>query len=409
MSAVWQPPPTVASLRPVRLANAVRKLRADLRRRDLLDEDHAPPTEADMEARAKQLFAATEGSGRIRLPLRIHAHLGATLAWMYQQQEWAHELQQIRSAIVRRRLALHPRAWLWLIAYAFDDAQLARRLSEQWAGWSERQRSKLKDLIPRSGPHHLDRLPQDVAERILSDKIQIDQVWKLGLKAGSPLESQTWRHLLTTHDNRWLREQPFSALRTELERQNERRMVGLVGRLLLEPAVKAGLSPADVRAPEPLASLVELIERCMPKAPGHPAWQALGPDAAKALRWWKTQHDLERFFTEWNADPDREAFWRSYVDVIRDVETYTSAQSLAMQIADTWFVEFGAVGNAAYAYSSDRWERAESKRKTACKPEDLKSLDRQPKVKRVHVGGWQPRFQQWIWELTEQIPNRRWT
>ena len=395
-------PPSRTQLGPRQLQRELRTFRSRAREKGLLRGEQGA-TVAGMETRAASLLACLRRGDRLAPKLGLQ--LSGVLAWLYQQRRTA-DLEEIKAAAIAGAFEPLLRDWYVLLCLSYTDPKLRQCLVERHRSWRPRSRRKLERRLGGLKPTHISSLPNALATRVVKEGHRIDEVSKaLQLPPGCELEQAVWARLLSREASPWMCAQPLQLVDSHLEKRAGQASVGLIGRQILEPAALAGAAPEDVARDQPLARVVEMVARRMPRDSSAAAWTHLGKQATELLRWWQTQRDLEKFFRDWNADPERERFWRAYVRHIRDITPYRSASALAMKIGGYWFVEFGAVGNASRAYRDEDWRRARPARLRARRPTDLKHLSVDRVRSKSHTDGWQPRFVDWVRGLTGASPN----
>ena len=355
-----------------------------------------------MEGRADTLLDALKTGSR--LDPKIRMQIGAVVAWLDAQGRSV-DVQVVRKGVLDGRLKPLSRDWWVLTCLFFQDDALRTTLARSWASWSKRAQQSFKQRVGGLEPKHLTALPDILATRVVRTGVRLDEVaTTIQVPAGCPLEAEVWARLLSVQAAPWMLSQPFALVDLQLSRRQGHWSVGAIGRQLLEPAAERGAGPEDVAPGAPFSRVVEAVARRMPSDRRHAAWVRLGDKATELMRWWQTQRDLEKFFREWNADPEREEFWRAYVRHIRGVEAYRTASALAMRIGRIWFVEFGAIGFACYAFRDEDWQRSSWARDRATTPKELRDLPSDRTRRKTHRVGWEPRFTHWINELTGTWP-----
>gem|GEM_PF-4304856 len=358
-----------------------------------------------MEERAAALLDVVQGGGQ--LSMRQTRQVGGVVSWLHAQDRGG-ELQVIRDAVFTGALTPLSRDWFVLCCLFYSDAGLSERLKVAWRSWGPRSQERLSKRLGGLQPDRLAALPDVLATRVVREGVRLDDVARaLQLPSGCELEAQVWHRLLSPAGGRWMLSQPRQVVDEYLGRRTGHWSVGAIGRQILEPAAHAGATPEDVAPGAPMAAVVEMVARRLPARQSHKAWELLGDGARDLVRWWQTQRDLEKFFREWNADPEREFFWRAYVKHIRGIEAYKSASVLAMKVGQFWFVEFGEVGNASYAYRDEDWQRGAVQRRRAWRAADFKRLPMDQRRRMTHREGWQPRFEDWIRKWTGLRPAGR--
>jgi len=400
---MFQVPPQ-SQWRPVRLVAEHRAFRQQARPRGLLGDEASTATDKEMEARAESLRLALSRPGRVRLPLRQSRQLGTLIGWLHHQRRFD-LIEQMTTATLESRFSLLPRAWWSLLVHRYDDARVLDAFGAAARHWPEKKLRRLARIDDVDLPRDPRGLPGALVDTFIAKGGTIDRALAdTRLPADSPLARAVMQLLLSEAAIPWLLLQPIDRVESFLERHANGEVVGRLGRRLLEPAHAAGIGPEAVQPGEGLAQVAELVFEHMPKSRSAPAWQALGPGASQVIRWWLVQHRLLEFFQEWHADPERRAFWLRCVRHISDVETHQAASALAMRIRDTWFVEFGHTGNAAYAYSTAEWDSMAGARRRATQPGHLKRGGG-PNRRKAHYQGWQhDSFPRWIVELTGVLP-----
>ena len=387
-------------LEPRRLPRATRDFKRQARARGLLGHG-AADSGAGMEPRVAALLKAVRAGGALNTKQRLQ--IGAAAAWLH-AKERGQDLGVLRESVVLGRVQPLARDWWVLVCLFFQNPEVREQLERSLPSWGARSRKRFETRAAGLSPKKLAALPDVLATRVVTLGTRLDDVTNvLQVPAGCPLEGEVWARLLSIQASPWMTSQPFSLVDAQLERRRGHWSVGSIGRQLLEPVFEAGATPEDVAPDREFAQVVASVARRMPRQKDHQAWERLGSGGAELIRWWKTQRDLEEFFSQWDADPEREAFWRRYVRHIRAVEPHRTASALAMAIGDFWFVEFGKPGNACYAYRAQDWAAARSQRKRARSERDLKKnvpCDLRRKKNHMPAGGWQWTFRSWVQSLS---------
>ena len=398
----FEPPRDIDRAGPLRLSREIKRLRKWARERGLLRGDELvldPQIEAHTAALLDRLRRGQPiGTAGIR-------RLGQAVVWLH-HEERAGEVQELRDAVVQGRLGPLGRDWFTLACLFYRDGDFAGQLVKVRAEMSKQSRARLDERLRGVNPAYLQSLPDVLATRAVTEGVRLDELTEtLRIPAGSPVESAVWARLLSPAAAPWMAAQPRQALDKLLGVHEGHWTVGAIGRQILGTAMLRGATPADVAPGEELATLVAMVARRLPRNRETSPWRHLGTPERSLIQWWETHRDLEEFFARWNADPDRELFWRHYVRNIQGIEALPSASALAMRIGDYWFVEFGKVGNASRAYREQDWVRAAHVRRQRPSEKSIRDIAVDKVRRRTHREDWQPRFRQWIFELTEVRPS----
>lgn len=129
--------------------------------------------------------------------------------------------------------------------------------------------------------------------------------------------------------------------------------------------------------------------------------QRLKTDAPEVWQWCQVllrQHEISLFF-RYPADPERSRFWQDYVPRMRELHINDQERRLFMDFGAFGVVEFGDVGNAAYVYEAQDFQKLVARERSSThqvvpnsrfkmKAKAIRSLD--------HRGGWQSIFHQYL-------------
>ena len=115
-------------------------------------------------------------------------------------------------------------------------------------------------------------------------------------------------------------------------------------------------------------------------------WEQHSERTRQLAHWWRISQELENFFSRLRGDPDRLRYWRRWIQHITDVRHFDTVQAFMVRIDDLYIVEFGRVGNAAYAYTRDAWLRINPVHVTHV--DELKFI-RMKAFRIIHKFGWQ--------------------
>jgi hypothetical protein len=316
---LFQSFPSRAELHPVRLHSA----RVDAAKR--FREAGLASRETELSHRGMQQQASAVkralGTGN-RLGRELRRRLPSLVIWADRVDG---ELGAfVMAAVAANQVVVTPRLLWALLSLHFDDEAHLRELRRHFGQMSARLRERVGPaVVELNSVRMAGRLPEVLANYVEKDRIGLVGIADaLRVPAGTPLMEGIWDRLLSPSRVKWWLSQPIGEVERLLEFSQGTVRVGKVGKVLLTPLVGAGLTPGMVRTGKPLARLVGAICKALPRSQRHSAWDALGPEAAKAVRWWKTQDTLEEFFGKWNADPRRSNYWLGFVDTIRDVEAF---------------------------------------------------------------------------------------
>jgi hypothetical protein len=371
--------------------------------RDLsLDMDAASLAKADMPDEAQRL-RTTLSQPTVRLSPRQQMYLPALLPWMGSHEGWDDVLDALVAQVESGKVFLHARSWWHLLVWHYKRPRLIDQLHKQSTRWPALHR-KQNSLLLSMDRRTIANLPAHLASQAVRQGIPLpDVLRKLGVPPASPLAAGILGCLLSPTAAPWLMAHPQPDLERFLSAHHQTVPIGRLSDALLAPLHQAGLGPGDVRSGA-LAELVSLLNRHMPKIP-HPAWDEMSEQGQEVFRWWRIQREMEGYFREWNAEPDRERFWRRYVHAIQDIHAAQRAGALAIRIGDYWFIEVGRTGFAACGCSNPIWNRLASRFKEATNETGLRSILRGLEDRRSHYRGWQPRFEAWIYQHTKISPS----
>jgi hypothetical protein len=400
VTSPFESPPSLSELKPVKLPRATRRLKARLQEEGLLWAELSELEGADCGGEVRALITALGQKTGYRQSHRARNRLSRLVVWMH-AEKWTDELAIVRQALKDGRLTMNGRGWwVWLCLY-FDDKSARMAFAKVFGTWPEKHKRRFLTRLnwtSGEGKFQLKDLPNALANKaVRGDATLLTATKRLDLIAGTPLDRAVWARLLSLEAAPWVASHGWEELMAFLDRHRHGQPVGYVTRQLLEPLHRAGLETVDVSVQSRLGALVGALVERLPQSQNAPAWQVLSDRAREVIRWWSTQRDLEKFFNQWHADPEREAFWRGYVRHIKTVESYKKASALAMHIGDYWYVEFGQINNACWRYSELDWQRMERVRRSVTRPKDLKyDLGNDAHPWKAHSGGWQSKFPYWI-------------
>ena len=399
MSA-FLPAPTKSELRATKLISATRSLRTRLRELGLSGGGTGELKTADMESRAKAL-ARTLGLGEHgTLTAAQRGQLYYLVPWMHSQSVWRFCLEQLFEQVEMGRVSVPPRAWVSILEYASERSGVwsaFQRAALQWRPPVLRRHSLLQRAMgcPRAAD-----LADSLANQVVVDRVALPSALAaMALHRGSPLAGQVMVRLTSASSREWLWAHPKGALEVFVSQYKGTTLVGRVAESLLGHLVDAGAQPGDVGVGRPLSEVVAMLVRGLPSNTASNAWKPVGPGAQELIRWWRTQRDLEQFFSQWNAEDEREAYWRRFVKHITAIEGFEKGGAIAIRLGDVWYVEVGVTGFATYAFSQTVWHLVAPRFRKADKPSVFRS--RSHRLDRLtHRPGWQPKFDQWIGELS---------
>ncbi|MCB9665823.1 MAG: hypothetical protein H6732_17065 [Alphaproteobacteria bacterium] len=115
-------------------------------------------------------------------------------------------------------------------------------------------------------------------------------------------------------------------------------------------------------------------------------WQAHARRTLELARWLWISESIETFFGRLRGDRDRLVYWRRWISHITDTEHFREANAFMVQVGRLCVVEFGDVGNAAYAYDERAWPQVRARRPR--RPEELKHKGL-AMFRIIHNAGWQ--------------------
>lgn len=391
-------PPNPSNLGPRRLKSAVRAMRVSLRDRGLGPGSGAEVEGVDLQRRTATLRRKASGG---ELTAKDRRKIPSVVPWMFEKNQRQQAAELIRASLGPSG-TVSPRLW-WTLCCWFPDGKgfppldsMRPAVTKRWA--------RRQPFV--AGLSTTNRLSSVVANEFRGrDVTLVDGLEQFNLPFGSPLCDGVMNALTNVPADAWLEKHATACLSALSSMAPGSVWVGRVGRALLEPAYTTGATPADVAGGTQLGDLIAGLLPALPKNTSAAAWNALGDGAREMIRWWKTQRDLERFFSKWNAETEREEFWRRYVRQIADIEGFEEAGALAVRLGDVWYVEVGWTGFATYAYRASGWERAARSFRRATTPEVIRAYHRDRVDKAVHRGTWQPKFIEWVRGLSGVGPD----
>lgn len=126
-------------------------------------------------------------------------------------------------------------------------------------------------------------------------------------------------------------------------------------------------------------------------------WERVNDKAKEEFRRWLIRQQVESFF-----EGDRARFWRRYVDMaqVRDAQEILDGDGFMLDFGQFGVIEFKNVGNAAYVYPKDVFNRFWSRSRFADgHPRDFKELSKTARTRAipewdgriVHPPGWEYR------------------
>lgn len=314
-----------------------------------------------------------------------------------------------------------PRTRLWweMACHLWSDDRAAWINAHRPQKLHPRFTERRVPAMAKIGPEQ--SLPAALANHVAKQKAPIHTVSdQIGAPPESALADAVLRNLLKPNHQRWFNLQSLDDVEAFIETHNQADWVGQVLHLVLAPHAYRPNDRIDISA-EPLHSKLLLADRWLPVSEDTREWDLLGEKCAQLVRWMRTQYSLEEFFKKWNAEPEREQFWKRFVRSIRQIEPYPRAGAIAMRIGDTWFAEVGKTGFATYAieHTSDgKWGRVGIKKSWPALAPILKR-QRTPDSFRRHcldnihskrshsAHGWETGYYRWIAELTGARPSDR--
>ncbi len=374
---------------PARLHEVTRELTRTIRRLGLAGvEDDAPAgiNEAAEIAWLRALLGSPRRIGpKDERRLRAAMPIAAGPAWQV--------LPTLRDAIVRGQLQVTGRTLTQALHWLPEDNELL-------AAWTARPPAASRERwgVVKPGRPLADQLADHVCQR----RWTIDRaLLELGLNSASPLARHVLVRLTAPTAARWLTQHPTDALFHFLSAQSKQPWVGRVGAALFGQLPARGLQPGDLQDGKLLSDFVRrFAEHLPPESDTNAVWRALGP-GAEVIRWWQIQRDLDKFFSTWDAERQRNDYWRTKVKDIRAIHEYVGPCSLAILIGNHWYVEFGATGNAVYVYSTRNYEKLRPRFLRASHPAGLK--EKSFCVRRMsHTSGWEYNFDATIANLSSR-------
>ncbi len=386
--------PGAAELAPVKLVSAVRRARRTYRDLGLVGTG-APP-EATLRARAQRLEVAV--SSAVQLAVRDLRQLRQVVPWLAGRPEGYEGLLD------------------HLLAHLEDTGQpLPLRTAATLAEFRPESRASIRWMSSkRPTPLVLDpkRTPSAIVElmatNVLRAGIPIGKaVASEDLTPGSPYAAALL-HLLTTEPlSPWLWTHSESVLTQFLAIHSLGPLAGRLTNALLSPIAAGAVEPGDVSRGKPLADIIGVLDAHLPTRQATSAWREVGPEVRELLRWWRVQRDLDEAFKNWNAEPEREAFWYRYIPSIRDVHAFPSVATITIRIGGFWFVEVGRTGFATYVFPHSEWQRLSTACRRATKPEQVRAHQRGRVDRFIHnpSPGWEPKFHSAILDLTGEHPK----